>query len=327
MHQVLVRQFGNPQAVCEFAPQTRQEMPERGVRVQMIARPINPSDLIPITGAYRSRLLPPFVPGFEGVGRVIETGAQTTGFTVGDRVLPLGKNGTWASEVIADPDWCVPVPDGFGDEMAAQLYINPTTAWWIMTRELDLQPGDGVAVNACGSAISRIFLALAKARGIRFTAIVRGDARCAEWRAFGAETIIDRDREDIGTTLHSVVTEHGLKAGIDAIGGSDGLAMATSLPAGARFIHYGLLSGQPLPGDLQEQVDPDVRVRLFWLRNVVHAMDPEDRAAMFRDLFTFLLANPVELPIEQRYGLADIGAALAHNAENRRAGKILLTGN
>lgn len=325
MQQVLVRQFGDPQAVCGVVPQVRQELPADAVRVHMIARPINPSDLIPITGAYRSRLSPPFVPGFEGVGRVVEIGAHVTGFAVGDRVLPLGRNGTWATEVIADPDWCVSVPDLFSDDVAAQLYINPATAWCIMTRDLDLKPGEGVAVNACGSAISRIFLSLAKARGIRFTALVRGAERREEWKALGAETIIDRDDEDIGAALRSVAATHGLKAGIDAVGGADGLAMAMSLSAGARFVHYGLLSGQSLPGDLQERVARGVEIRLFWLRNIVHAMDTEDRAALFRDLFTFLQAHPVDLPVEGRYGLSEIAAALVHNARNKRTGKILLT--
>lgn len=326
MKQVLVRHFGDPRAVCESVPQVREDLPTGRVRVQMIARPINPSDLIPITGAYRSRLSPPFVPGFEGVGRITEIGAGLAGFAVGDRVLPLGRNGTWASEVIADPDWCIPVPDDFDDDVAAQLYINPATAWWIMTRDLNLKPGDGIAVNACGSAISRLFLALAKARDIRFTALVRGEERRAEWQKLGAETIIDRDREDIGAALGPVVAQHGLKAGIDAIGGADGLAMAMSLPAGARFIHYGLLSGQTLPGDLQERVAEGVEIRLFWLRNIMHAMDTADRLALFADLFAFLRAHPVDLPVEGRYGLSEIAAALAHNARNRRAGKILLTG-
>jgi len=296
----------------------------RGVRVRMIARPINPSDLIPITGAYRSRLAPPFVPGFEGVGRIVEVGSQTHGFAVGDRVLPLGKNGTWAEEIVADADWCVPVPAAFGDDDAAQLYINPTTAWWIMRRELDLKPGDGIAVNACGSAISRMFLAIAKARGLRFIAIVRGAQRARQWRDAGADRVIDRELEDIGAVLAGEAGALRVKAGLDAVGGADGLAMAQALPAGSSFIHYGLLSGRPLPGDLSARVGEAVDIRLFWLRNVVHAMDGAGRAALFRDLFDFFKEHPVALPVEARYRLADIGAALAHHERSGRNGKILL---
>lgn len=326
MQKILVEEFGDPGAVCKNVPQETAPLPATHLRVALAARPINPSDLIPITGAYRSRLMPPFVPGFEGVGRVTQTGAGSTGFAIGDRVLPLGKNGTWASEIIADPDWCVRVPDEFPDEIAAQLYINPATAWWIMTRELDLNPGDSIVVNACGSAISRIFLDIARAQNLRFVAIVRGPERTEEWRVLGADTVLDRDRDDIAASLRDLVRSHALRAGLDAIGGEDGKALALGLPSGATFVHYGLLSGVPLSGDLQMQVAKGVGIKLFWLRNIVHAMDPEDRRQMFDDLFRFVADHSVDLPVEARYELSQISAALAHDNRSKRTGKILLTG-
>lgn len=326
MQKILVEEFGDPGAVCKIVPQETAPLPATHLRVALAARPINPSDLIPITGAYRARLMPPFVPGFEGVGRVTQTGTDSTGFAIGDRVLPLGKNGTWASEIIADPDWCVRVPDEFPDEVAAQLYINPATAWWIMTRELDLKPEDSIVVNACGSAISRIFLDIARAQNLRFVAIVRGPERIEEWRALGADTVLDRDRDDIAASLRDLVRSHSLRAGFDAIGGEDGKALALGLPSGATLVHYGLLSGIPLPGDLQMQVAEGVGIKLFWLRNIVHAMDPEGRKQMFNDLFRFVADHSVDLPVEARYELSQISAALAHDKRSKRTGKILLTG-
>ncbi|MCM2294253.1 hypothetical protein NAC44_18150 [Allorhizobium sp. BGMRC 0089] len=37
------------------------------MRVRMLASGINPSDLIPITGAYGHRITPPMMAGYEGV--------------------------------------------------------------------------------------------------------------------------------------------------------------------------------------------------------------------------------------------------------------------
>lgn len=326
MQKILVEEFGDPGAVCKIVPQEAMPLPANHIRVALTTRPINPSDLIPITGAYRSRLMPPFVPGFEGVGRVTQIGASNTGFAIGDRVLPLGKNGTWASEIISDPNWCVRVPDEFSDEVAAQLYINPATAWWIMTRELDLEPADSIVVNACGSAISRIFLDIARAQSLRFAAIVRGSERAEEWRALGADTVLDRDRDDIAACLRDLSRTHALRAGLDAIGGEDGKALALGLPPGATFVHYGLLSGAPLPGDLQIQVAKGVEIKLFWLRNIMHAMEPQDRKQMFDALFSFVADHNVVLPVEARYELSQISEALAHDRRSKRAGKILLIG-
>ena len=44
----------------------------------MLVRPINPSDLIPITGAYAHRIPLPNIPGYEGVGIVEDVGAGVT---------------------------------------------------------------------------------------------------------------------------------------------------------------------------------------------------------------------------------------------------------
>uniref|UniRef100_UPI00406C4F2C alcohol dehydrogenase catalytic domain-containing protein n=1 Tax=Brevibacillus sp. FSL K6-2834 TaxID=2954680 RepID=UPI00406C4F2C len=49
----------------------------------MDARPINPSDLISIRGAYRHRICLPAVPGYEGVGTVVETGPLASSTLIG----------------------------------------------------------------------------------------------------------------------------------------------------------------------------------------------------------------------------------------------------
>ena len=62
----------------------------------MLVRPINPSDLIPITGAYAHRIPLPNIPGYEGVGIVEDVGAFVSRELIGKRVTDtrevLGKN-------------------------------------------------------------------------------------------------------------------------------------------------------------------------------------------------------------------------------------------
>ncbi|WP_376101006.1 alcohol dehydrogenase catalytic domain-containing protein (plasmid) [Roseomonas sp. CCTCC AB2023176] len=62
----------------------------------MLASPINPSDLVPVAGAYPYRTALPFVPGFEGVGTVERLGSAAAAgapLRPGQRVLPLGSAG------------------------------------------------------------------------------------------------------------------------------------------------------------------------------------------------------------------------------------------
>ncbi|WP_050747753.1 hypothetical protein [Sodalis glossinidius] len=61
--------FGQPEAVLSLES-TPLVPPTAGqVQVKMIAAPINPSDVIPITGAYAHWVSPPRVAGYEALGR------------------------------------------------------------------------------------------------------------------------------------------------------------------------------------------------------------------------------------------------------------------
>lgn len=90
----------------------------------MIAAPINPSDVIPITGAYAHRVQPPRVAGYEGLGQVVAT-SSTSPFRLGQRVLPLRGDGTWQQRLNCNGQWLVPVPEDIADDIALRGYINP----------------------------------------------------------------------------------------------------------------------------------------------------------------------------------------------------------
>ena len=75
------------------------------VLVKMEAAPINPSDLIQISGNYGVRPTLPAVAGNEGLGRITE--GEGEGQLV---LLPAGQ-GTWVSEMVCDPRHLVPLPE------------------------------------------------------------------------------------------------------------------------------------------------------------------------------------------------------------------------
>lgn len=89
--------FGNPKDVLQVEYKNIEPLKENEVLVRMLVRPINPSDLIPITGAYAHRIPLPNIPGYEGVGIVEDVGAgvrETLSVNVFYRYVEkvLGKN-------------------------------------------------------------------------------------------------------------------------------------------------------------------------------------------------------------------------------------------
>jgi trans-2-enoyl-CoA reductase len=98
------------------------------VRVAVLAAPINPSDVLTLTGEYG--LLPPLpaVGGNEGVGRVIEAAPDVTALAVGTVVLlPVGC-GTWTTHLSLPAKALVPLPEGVDPVQLSMLTVNPPTA-------------------------------------------------------------------------------------------------------------------------------------------------------------------------------------------------------
>ena len=82
MRSTLVRQFGDPRQVIALVDVERAAPGPGDVEVALSLAAINPSDLIPVTGAYSARTSLPFVPGFEGFGTVTRVGAGVTSLQV-----------------------------------------------------------------------------------------------------------------------------------------------------------------------------------------------------------------------------------------------------
>src|SRR5699024_6368436 len=219
-------EFGNPQEVLKVVDKDIHPPKENEVLVRMVAGPINPSDLIPIRGAYSHRISLPNIPGYEGVGIVEDVGSLVSKSLVGKRVLPLRGEGTWQEFVKTSAEYTVTIPDSIDDFTAAQMYINPITAWVICTEELGLRPDDFLLVNACGSSIGHLFAQLSKVLGFQLIAITRNDKYSKDLLRFGASYVINTSVDPLHETVMDLTGGVGAKAAIDSIGGSAGNDLA-----------------------------------------------------------------------------------------------------
>ena len=114
----------------------------------MLASPINPSDLMYVSGQYGLKPRLPATPGFEGVGIVEATGGGLLGrLRKGKRVAVIyDRIGSWAEYTVTKARQVVPVPDDLGDEQAATFFVNPATAI-IMTHDVLRVPSGAVAAS------------------------------------------------------------------------------------------------------------------------------------------------------------------------------------
>ncbi|MFD0678242.1 MULTISPECIES: zinc-dependent alcohol dehydrogenase family protein [unclassified Paenibacillus] len=320
-------QFGNPPDVLQLIYRRILKPGAGEVLVRMTARPINPSDLIPVRGAYPHRISLPCIPGYEGVGIVEAIGPSVDPSLLGKRVLPLRSEGTWQERVVASSELVIPVPNDLDDDIACQLYINPVTAWVILTEALRLQPGDFVAVNACGSSIGRIFAQLSAILGYRLIAITRSSRHTQELLSLGASHVIDTsdpNTPSIREAVFSITEGRGAAAAIDSVGGADGEQLAYCTCAQGTVISIGLLSGQPVHwGEVSRA--SKTAVQLFWLRNWVRDASVHTWHDTFGQLIDLIQHNRLRLSrISERYELAQVKHAVIAAEASASKGKVLL---
>ncbi|MBX5222973.1 zinc-dependent alcohol dehydrogenase family protein [Rhizobium sp. NLR8a] len=319
-YQAVVRKFGPAEEVvgierAELAPLSRDQ-----VRLRLLARSINPSDIITISGAYAGRTTLPLIPGFEAFGVVEECGAEVHGLVPGTRVLPVRTAGGWQEFKDTDPSWCLRVPDAISDLEAATSYVNPMTAWLMLHKKIGLRPGMRIAINAAASSIGSILIGMANAVGVEPIAIVRSEESLSRLSGRLEAVIVDRSDGDLAAGLAG---RHGLDAVLDCVGGARALILADALRPGGHFLHYGLLSGESIPPSFWAP-HLDIAFSFCHLREWVHSEAMEDVQRAYAEVAAQITAKVIATEVRQVFPLEKIGEALRTALPFRTGGKVLL---
>jgi len=312
-----------PQAVIEAVRFDRPTLVQGQALVAVLAAPINPSDVLTLTGQYG--LLPPLpaVGGSEGVGRVVELGPQTQGPAVGQTVLLPAGSGTWATHVVVPAARLLPLPNEADPKQLAMLTVNPPTASLLLTDFVSLQAGDWVIQNSANSGVGSYVVQLAKLRGLKTVNVVRRESAVAGVQAQGADVVLV-DGDDLAERVKAATGGAAIRLGIDAVGGAATMRLAAALADGATLVNYGALSGEPCMVSPRELVFRDVALKGFWLARWFRSAPQAQQIALLTELAGLVAAGKLKAPIQGTYDVAQIKEAVAAAAAGGRDGKILV---
>lgn len=319
----VVQKFGDASDVVELENTDFLPLAAGSVRIRMVARSINPSDLITISGAYRSRTTLPFIPGFEGVGIVEELGADVLNLSKGDRVVPIGEAGTWQDFKDADAEWCLQVPDQLTDEQAAMSYVNPMTAWIMLHKMAEIGPGTQIAITAAGSAIGRMMVRIANAAGVVPTVFVRNEQSASRLSGMSAVIVICKTEDEYVSAIESLSSDGLVDVVFDSVGGPGAIILAKILRNKGQFIHYGLLSGEAIPFEFRS-IRPDIRFSLFHLRSWMREVPLAKVHHTFATVASLLAEGQIESDVRSSYSLNQISNALRDAKNLSSSGKVII---
>ncbi|HJQ55644.1 MAG TPA: zinc-dependent alcohol dehydrogenase family protein [Vineibacter sp.] len=326
MKRVLLDNYGVPEDVarCAEVPDVGRPAPDEVV-FDVLLFPINPADVWFCRGSYRLKPPLPATPGAECIGRVSEVGASVSHVKAGDLVINLQRE-NWAQKRRVKGDDVIAVPAGLDLKQAAMLRINPPTALLMLSDLTSLKPGDWVVQNVANSAVGRLVIPLAKARGLRTVNIVRREALFGELKALGADACVV-DGPDLADKVAAATAGAPIRLGLDAVSGAATARLASCVVDGGVVCNYGAMSGEdPIVGR-GELIYRGLMLTGFMLGRFMAKRSLAQVRQIYAELGQQLLEGKLSAPVEKVFAIDDIKSALQRAQQGERAGKILVAPN
>ena len=339
MKAIVITCHGEPAEVLEL--QTLPDPPAPGAGealVDILASPINPSDLLNVQGRFRARPAPvPAIGGAEGVGEVVAVGAGVHNVAVGDRVLALfGGRGNWCERVKVPATELFPLDARADVLQLAMLAANPATAWHMLHRFVRLEPGDWVLQNAGNSAVGQCVIRIARALGFRTLSLVRRPEQTAGLYEIGADQVLvdrpgraifEEDAHDLSTRVDAAVDGAAIRLAFDAVAGDATARLARCLADSGTVVNYGLLSNSQCHIAAPDLIFRHIALQGFWFTGWFESSTADERSAVYSQLVPLLNDGTLRVAVEATYALEQFSDAIAHAAAESRQGKVLLVPN
>lgn len=322
MRRIVCKQWGPPEELeLEDGPDPVAG-PGRAV-VAVTAAGVNFVDALFVAGTYQIKVPPPFTPGSELAGVVVAIGDDVTGVAVGDRVLSSMGLGAWASHVVVPASTLTPVPDGLDDAVAAALVQSYCTAWFTLTRRMQVAPGESVLVLGAGGGVGLAAVDVARALGATVIAAASSAEKRADAEAMGATAVIAYEDDDLKARAREL-SGGGVDVVIDPVGGRHTEAALRALGPFGRLAVIGFAAGDipKLPTN-QVLLNNRTVVGVDWgawaMRNGAA------QAELLHEVLAAVADGRLHPPRPTIRPLAEAGPVLRDLLDRRLRGKAVLT--
>lgn len=305
------------------------------LRLRMLASSINYRDVLMIEGKYNPRLQLPLVPLSDGVGEVIETGAEVTAFSQGERVIPLFTqkwtkgdptredisvhtlggplDGTLSQELVVPEYAVVHVPQSISNVVAATLPCAGLTAWSALVEHGEISDDSRILIEGTGG-VSLFALQIAKILGAEVFAISSTDEKCDLLRNLGA----DETHNYVAEPNWGKAAHRWSQGGVDLVvevGGAKTLPQAlAAVRPGGRITLIGILSGGQEKIDLVSILMNQIRIQGVFVGH----------RTGFEEFVRFVAQSRLEPVIQKVFPFAQASDALAYVKASRHVGKVVI---
>jgi NADPH:quinone reductase-like Zn-dependent oxidoreductase len=266
------------------------ELPEPGpreVRIRVRAVAVNHIDIWGRRGLPHFRYEFPHRLGADIAGEIEALGPGVATAKVGDKVLVnpgvscgacepcllgqdvfcrsyriLGENtqGGYTRHFNVRDANLLPLPEGLSFEQAAALPLCFLTAWQMVVRRGELEPGQTVLVQAAGSGVSSAAIQIAKMLGARVLATTSSEDKARRAKELGADEVILYTTQDFVAECKRLTKKRGVDLVIEHVGGDVFAKSILAATNGGRVVTCGATTGHSPTIDLRHVFFRQVQV-------------------------------------------------------------------
>ncbi len=292
------------------------------VRIDVKASAVNYPDVLYAAGTYQVKPTPPFVPGFEVAGVVVES--REPALPVGARVSStLDGSGGYATHAVASKANTYVIPASMSFEDAAAITIVYQTGWFALHRRTELKAGETLLVHAGAGGVGSAAIQLGKAAGARVFATAGGEAKVEVCRTLGADLAIDYTKDDFVALVKGATQQRGADVIFDPVGGDVFDKSTKCIAFEGRIIVVGFTSGR----------FPEVRANHLLVKNYAvlglhwgayNLHDPPSIAQAQRELYALYEAGAFRPLVSERVPMSEAPRAMEKIASRGSTGKLVL---
>lgn len=213
------------------------------VRIRVHAAGVNFADTLLTKGKYQVKAAPPFVPGMEAAGEIIDV-ADGVPRRIGDRVAVLLNRGAYAEEIVVEANRVVPIPDDMPYEVAAGFLVTYGTSHIGLCHRGGLKAGEVLLVHGASGGVGLTAVEIGSKLGATVIATASTADKLAIAQEYGAQHGILSRAADLAQQVKDLTGGKGADVVYDPVGGRMFDESLHCIAWEGRLLHIGFASGK-----------------------------------------------------------------------------------
>ncbi|MFY7829189.1 MAG: zinc-dependent alcohol dehydrogenase family protein [Flectobacillus sp.] len=319
MKALIFNQKGATDQILEYSEVVLNNRSSNEVTVKLLASPINPADFMFIEKSYRIEPVFPQIAGFEGAGLIIDNGGDEN-YPI-DALVAFRHKNVWAEFVNVPKDKIIMLPQHMPIEKAAQLSLNPITAWALLELS-EAKKGEWIILSAANSALCKLIIQFAKSRSIKTLAIIRNEHEANAVLELGATEFIIDKTNNFENKMTALTNGETIAAFLDAVGGELATKVINVISKNGRIIHYGLFSEDLVSYHNSSIIFRNLHIMGFGIDAWLESKTKEELQIIWDSIIDALNNSDFKMEVISKHSLEDYKNAIT-NSKSGKSGKVL----